>query len=279
MKIAFTKMHGTGNDFVVIDATRRGFVADPGLLARLTDRRYGVGCDQVLVIEAPSEPGVDFDYRIFNADGSEVGQCGNGSRALARYVRERGLSDSDALILRTLTTRLSVALGSDGLVTVDMGAPRFAPADIPLAVAEVSERYRAQLPDGTPLAFGALSLGNPHAVLEVADVACAPVAVLGPAIQGLALFPQGVNVGFMQIHHRGALSLRVFERGSGETESCGTGACAAMVVGRLWGLLDRRVEVRVKGGLLLIEWAGGSGPVRMTGPAEFVFDGEIEWPN
>lgn len=278
MKLAFTKMQGTGNDFVLIDATARRFEADPRLLAQLTDRRYGVGCDQVLVVEAPSAPDVDFDYRIFNADGSEAGQCGNGARALARFVRARGLSRADELSVRTSTTRLRLRLRPDGQVTVDMGVPRLEPKDIPLALGERTPRYSAVLDDGAVVEFGAVSMGNPHAVIRVENVANAPVAELGARLQRHALFPESVNVGFLQVIRRAAVSLRVFERGSGETESCGTGACAAVVVGRLWELLDDSVEVRVRGGTLRVEWPGEGEPVQMTGPAEFVFNGEIEWP-
>ncbi|MFT4045775.1 MAG: diaminopimelate epimerase [Solimonas sp.] len=285
MKLAFTKMHGAGNDFVVVDGTRVPFQPSPALLQRLTDRRYGVGCDQVLVIEPPSRGDVDFDYRIFNADGSEVGQCGNGSRALARFVRERGLSPKDAIRVRTQTSVLELRHVDGDRYRVDMGVPKLEPRDIPFDAAARAERYTLTLDALTPegggasVEIGAANLGNPHAVLRVADVDHAPVGELGPRIQRHAAFPEGVNVGFLQIVDRGRVRLRVYERGAGETLACGSGACAAVVVGRLWGLLDARVDVQVRGGQLTIEWQGEGRPVLMTGPAETVFEGEIEWPS
>jgi len=279
MKLSFTKMHGAGNDFVVIDATRTPFRADPALLQRLTDRRFGVGCDQVLVVEAPSTGDVDFNYRIFNADGSEVGQCGNGSRALARFVRERGLSAKDAIRVRTQTSVLELRHVEDNRYRVDMGVPRFVPAEIPFTAAARAERYTLTLDGGESVEIGAVSMGNPHAVLTVSDVERAPVGELGPRIQQHSAFPQGVNVGFLQIVDRASAKLRVYERGAGETLACGSGACAAVVVGRLWGLLDACVDVQVRGGRLTIEWQGEGQPVLMTGPAETVFEGELEWPS
>jgi diaminopimelate epimerase len=279
MKLSFTKMHGAGNDFVVIDATRAPFEPTPTLLQRLTDRRFGVGCDQVLVVEAPSTADVDFDYRIFNADGSEVGQCGNGSRALARYVRERGLSDKAAIRVRTRSGVLELRHVRDQLYTVNMGVPRLEPAQIPLQMPSRAMHYALTLADGKTVEFGAASMGNPHAVIRVQDVDAAPVQELGPALQRAAAFPESVNVGFLQIIDRGHVRLRVYERGAGETLACGSGACAAVVVGRLWDALDARVEVAVRGGTLTIEWQGEGQPVQMTGPAETVFQGEIEWPS
>ncbi|HEX4895131.1 MAG TPA: diaminopimelate epimerase [Solimonas sp.] len=279
MKLQFTKMHGAGNDFVVVDATREPFRPTPQLLARLGDRRFGVGCDQVLVIEPPSTPDVDFNYRIFNADGSESGQCGNGSRALARYVREHGLSHKDRIRVRTATSVLELREAGEGQYTVDMGVPRLAPAEVPLDLPGPAPRYALALPGGRRVEFGAASMGNPHAVIEVADVDAAPVAELGPALQRQPEFPQSVNVGFLQVLDRGRVRLRVYERGVGETLACGSGACAAVVVGRLWGRLDARVSVQVRGGTLIIEWQGEGQPVLMTGPAVTVFRGEIEWPS
>jgi diaminopimelate epimerase len=279
MKLPFTKMHGAGNDFVVIDATRAPFRPTPALLHKLTDRRFGVGCDQVLVIEAPSAPDVDFDYRIFNADGSEVGQCGNGSRALARFVREQGLSDKDSIRVRTRTSTLELRQLPDGRVRVNMGVPRLAPAQVPFTgAADAAPLYRLEL-DGESVEFGAVSMGNPHAVLEVADVDTAPVGELGPRLQRHGAFPEQVNVGFLQIQGPGQVRLRVYERGAGETLACGSGACAAVVAGRLWNRLGKKVDVEVRGGMLTIEWAGEGQPVYMTGPAETVFTGELEWPN
>ncbi|PPE74820.1 diaminopimelate epimerase [Solimonas fluminis] len=279
MKLSFTKMHGAGNDFVVIDATRAPFRPTPALLHKLTDRRFGVGCDQVLVIEAPTAPDIDFNYRIFNADGSEVGQCGNGSRALARFVRERGLSDKDSIRVRTSTSTLELRQLPDGRVRVNMGVPRLAPAQVPFTgAAAQAPLYRLEL-DGQPLEFGAVSMGNPHAVLEVPDVDAAPVGELGPRLQRHRAFPEQVNVGFLQIQGRDHVRLRVYERGAGETLACGSGACAAVVAGRLWDRLGEKVDVEVRGGMLTIEWAGEGQPVYMTGPAETVFTGELEWPN
>ncbi len=279
MKLQFTKMHGAGNDFVVIDATRVPFRPTPALLQRLTDRRFGVGCDQVLVIEAPSTADVDFDYRIFNADGSEVGQCGNGSRALARYVREQGLSAKSAIRVRTRTSVLELRHAHDSLYTVDMGVPRLQPSEIPLQMPAASLHYALSLDDGRTVEFGAASMGNPHAVIRVDDVDTAAVESLGQALQRSTAFPESVNVGFMQILSRTQVRLRVYERGAGETLACGSGACAAVVVGQRWGELDAGVEVSVRGGTLTIEWQGEGHPVLMTGPAETVYRGEIEWPN
>lgn len=276
MKLSFTKMHGAGNDFVVIDATRERFRPTPDLLRRLGDRRFGVGCDQILVIEAPSAPGIDFDYRIFNADGSEVGQCGNGTRALARYVYEQGLSDKPRLRVQTATATMELQRLDNGLVKVDMGAPRWQPAQIPLLLPQ-AERYRIDTADGA-LEFGAASMGNPHAVLCVADVDAVDVEGIGRSLQARRdVFPQSVNVGFLQVIDREHGRLRVYERGSGETLACGSGACAAAAVGRLWGLFGPRVTLSLRGGELNLEWAGADAPVLMTGPAETVFTGEIEW--
>lgn len=280
MKLAFTKMHGAGNDFVVIDATRAPFRPEPALLARLTDRRSGVGCDQVLVVEPPATADVDFNYRIFNADGSEVGQCGNGARALARFVAAKGLSDKPRLRVRTATAAMELEQRPGGSVRVNMGVPRFEPAEIPLAVDSRRLRYEVRLAGDQRVIFGAASLGNPHAVIAVGDVEAAPVAALGAALQReTALFPQSVNVGFLQIVDAGRVRLRVYERGAGETPACGSGACAAVAVGRQWDMLGETVEVEQHGGALTIEWAGAGQPLFMTGPAEFVFEGEIEWPN
>lgn len=278
MKLHFTKMHGAGNDFVVIDATREPFQPTPALLHRLGDRRFGVGCDQILVVEAPSAPDVDFNYRIFNADGSEVGQCGNGSRALARFVRERGLSDKPQLRVRTQTSVLDLSYLDGNRYRVDMGVPRLQPDEIPFKAAARAAHYSLTLDNGEMVDIGAVSMGNPHAVIGVADVDLAPVRELGISLQKHPAFPQSVNVGFLQVVSPQRARLRVYERGAGETLACGSGACAAVVVGRLWGQLDARVQVQVRGGELEIEWAGEGQPVLMTGPAETVFEGEMEWP-
>jgi len=277
MTLHFTKMHGCGNDFVVIDATAAAFVPTPALLQRLTDRRFGVGCDQVLVVQAASSPEVDFDYRIFNADGSEVGQCGNGSRALAVFIRERGLSAKPQLAVQTATTRMTLQLQADGEVQVDMGMPRFAPADIPLALPP-AETYTLTLDGFGLVTFGVANFGNPHAVLLVDDVDAAPVETLGVALQARAEFPESVNVGFLQVVDRSHAKLRVYERGAGETLACGSGACAAFVVAREQGLLDEQATLELRGGALRLQWKTGQA-VLMTGPAEIVYTGKIEWPS
>lgn len=280
MKVAtlrFSKMHGCGNDFVVIDATRSPFQPDPALLARLTDRRFGVGCDQVLVVQAPTSPEVDFDYRIFNADGSEVGQCGNGVRAVARFVADEGLSQQPRLTVQTRTARMCTERLPDGRVRVDMGIPRFAPAEIPLELPAATD-YTVELQNIGPVRFGAVSFGNPHAVVQVPDVEAAAVEIIGSALQRSPVFPQSVNVGFVQVVDRRHARLRVYERGSGETLACGSGACAAFSVLRRQGLLDAGASLALRGGMLDLEWAGDGQPVFMTGPAETTFKGELPWP-
>jgi len=286
MNLPFTKMHGLGNDFVVIDATQAPVhellrAPSPELLRRLIDRRFGVGCDQVLLIEPPPSADVDFGYRIFNADGSEVGQCGNGSRCLARYVSEHGLSRKRELRVKTATSLLELHLLEDGLVRVNMGAPRFEPAQIPMVVDSggISPEYSLTLSDGTTLACGALSMGNPHAVIEVADVDTAPVAAIGEELQHHPAFPQRVNAGFVQFIDGSHARLRVYERGAGETLACGSGACAALVVGRRWGKLEASAAIQVRGGTLRLQWDGQDQPVWMTGAAETVFEGSLQWPN
>jgi diaminopimelate epimerase len=262
MLVRFTKMHGAGNDFVVVDATRAAFRPSPQLLQKLSDRRFGVGCDQILVIEPPATADVDFNYRIYNADGSESGQCGNGARALARYAY-----------------RILVRQAGDGRYCVDMGVPRLQPAEIPFDADARAPRYTLTLDNGAVVEIGAASMGNPHAVLLVDDVDTAPVAEIGTLLQRHPAFPQSVNAGFLQLLSRQRARLRVYERGVGETLACGSGACAAAVVGRIWGLFDARVVLELRGGELQIEWEGEGRPVLMTGPAETVFKGEFEWPN
>ncbi len=278
MTLHFTKMHGCGNDFVVIDATAKPFTPTPALLARLTDRRFGVGCDQVLVVQQASAPEVDFDYRIFNADGSEVGQCGNGSRALAVFIRDQGLSDKAMLTVQTRTARMRLQLQADGQVQVDMGVPRFAPHEIPLAL-PAAPRYALGLEGFGRVEFGVANFGNPHAVLLVADVDAAPVESLGKALQARAEFGEGVNVGFLQIVSPERARLRVYERGAGETLACGSGACAAFVVAQRAGLLGAAATLELRGGSLILRWPGEGQPVLMTGPAETVYTGKLEWPN
>jgi len=270
MQLSFTKMQGAGNDFVVIDATRQPFELGPAQLRRLGDRRFGVGCDQVLVVEASTEPGIDFRYRIFNgADGAEVEHCGNGARCFVRFVRDKGLTEKDVVRVRTVNAVLTLALAADGRVRVDMGPPVFEAARVPYVP--------PALPGREPLLndVAVLSMGNPHAVLRVVDVDTAPVETLGPRIQALPAFPQGVNVGFVQVLDRGHARIRVYERGAGETLACGTGTCAAVVAGIRAGWFDAAVEVQARGGQLRIEW-DGQGSVFMTGPAETVFDGVIQ---
>ncbi|MBH9576278.1 diaminopimelate epimerase [Inhella proteolytica] len=281
MRLDFTKMHGAGNDFVVIDATRRPFDLSPQQLRALGDRRFGVGCDQILVVEpALSGDAADFRYRIFNgADGSEVEQCGNGSRCFLRYVIDKGLTTQPRVRVRTVNALLELVLAEDGRVRVDMGPPRLDPASLPFDPQGLAPDARGFWPltlaDGVAVQAALVSMGNPHAVLLVDDVDAAPVALLGPQVQALSRFSQGVNVGFLQIQARDRARIRVYERGAGETLACGTGTCAAVVAGIRAGLLDAAVEVQARGGQLRIEW-DGQGSVFMTGPASTVFEGSIE---
>lgn len=277
MKIPFAKMHGLGNDFVVIDGTRHAFRPSAAALRKLADRYRGIGFDQLLVVEAPDAPGFDFFYRIYNADGGEAGISGNGARCFARFVRERGLSRNDVLRVRTITTELELRHLPDGQVRVEVGEPRFGPADIPFTAAARAAHYTLTLADGAPLEIGAVGLGNPHAVIEVADVAAAPVAALGTALQVHPAFPERVNVQFAQFVDEHRVRLRIFERGAGETQASGSGATAAMVVGRVWGKLAPRVTVEMPGGALQIEWEGEGSPAYMTGPATQAYEGSFEW--
>ncbi len=282
MRIRFTKMHGLGNDFVVLDAINQAFVPTPAQARWLADRHFGVGCDQLLVVERPATPGVDFRYRIFNADGGEVEQCGNGARCFVRFVHEQGLTDKREIRVETRSGIIAPRLEADGQVTVDMGAPIFAPAEIPFA-SETDAAVQPLEVDGQSIEISAVSMGNPHAVQVVADVDTAPVAEQGPRIESHPRFPRRVNAGFMQVLDRHAIRLRVYERGAGETLACGTGACAAVVAGIRRGLLDSPVRVATRGGELSIAWAGAVGdanaPVLMTGPATTVFSAEIELPD
>ena len=275
MLLKFTKMHGLGNDFVVIDGVRQPVALTPEQVRFLADRRRGVGCDQVLIVEPPQSAGVDFRYRIFNADGGEVGQCGNGARCFARFVVDAGLSDKTRIPVETASGRMELVLLDDGQVTVNMGVPRLEPAEIPFQAPARAEHYALDV-DGRQVDIGAVSLGNPHAVLRVPDVTSAPVAELGPRIEHHPRFPERVNVGFMQVVARDHIRLRVFERGAGETDACGSGACAAAAVGQIQGLLDNVVRVSLPGGDLVISWAGVGHPLYMTGPATRVFEGQIE---
>lgn len=284
MKLRFTKMQGAGNDFVVIDATQSPLQLTAEQMRRLGDRRFGVGCDQILVIEASQQPEVDFRYRIFNNSGEEVEQCGNGARCFVRYVSEKGLTHKRSIRVETMAATLQLQLRDDGRVSVDMGAPCFDLSALPFDAADLTPRllhgFELWSLDEPDCELALLSMGNPHAVQLVADVDAAPVAMQGPLIEGHRRFARKVNVGFMQILSRSAVRLRVFERGAGETLACGTGACAAVVAGIRLGWLDEMVEVQMRGGELKIEWAGITAglhaPVLMTGPAQTVFEGEIE---
>lgn len=275
MRLKFTKMHGLGNDFVVLDALTQPLALDARQLRFLADRHFGVGCDQILQVEPPRQPDTDFYYRIFNADGGEVEQCGNGARCFVRYVRDRGLTTKTAIRVGTLGGVIVPRLEADGQVTVDMGVPVFEPAQIPFKAPEQALTYTLDI-DKKDIEISALSMGNPHAVQIVADVANAPVTSQGPLIEAHPRFPRRVNAGYMQIVNRGHIRLRVYERGAGETLACGTGACAAAVAGIMRGLLDPRVRVTTRGGDLGISWAGAGLSVMMSGPAQTVFAGEIE---
>lgn len=267
-------MHGLGNDFVVVDATREPFSLDPATLRRLANRRFGVGCDQILVVERPRTSDADFNYRIFNADGGEVQSCGNGARCFARYVRDKGLTDKLEIRVETAAGIIVPRIRADGLVTVDMGVPTFEPDRIPFMADRRAATYAIRV-GHVSRTIRAVSMGNPHAVQVVDDIETAPVESEGPLIEAHERFPQRVNAGFMQVVDRRSIRLRVYERGAGETLACGTGACAAVVVGVAGGLLDSPVRVSTRGGDLEIEWAGEGTPVIMTGPAATVFEGEI----
>ncbi|MEK8044778.1 diaminopimelate epimerase [Ideonella margarita] len=284
MKLRFTKMHGAGNDFVVIDATAAPLSLSNAQLRLLGDRRFGVGADQILVVEKPSRSDVDFRYRIFNgATGDEVEQCGNGSRCFVRYVRDHGLSEARTIRVETINNLLELTLQDDGRVTVNMNTPMLAPEQLPFTTEGLQPRrvgeadlWPLALQGGVVAEVALVSMGNPHAVLVVASADAAPVADWGPQIEAHERFPRKVNAGFLEVVSRNSVRLRVFERDAGETLACGTGACAAVVAGIRQGLLDARVDVHTRGGVLTIEWAGGQAPVMMTGPAVTVFEGEME---
>lgn len=272
--LEFTKMQGAGNDFVMIDATGAPFDLSRAQLRQLADRRFGVGCDQILVVEASPRAGVDFRYRIFNADGGEVEQCGNGARCFVEFVRARGLTDKRALKVATACGVIAPRLEDDGEVSVDMGAPVFEHGRIPFTGG--TPGMVQSLPvDGRTVRVAVLSMGNPHAVQTVADVDAAPVGSEGPVLEHHAQFPRRVNAGYMQVRARDRIALRVWERGVGETLACGTGACAAVVAGIAQGLLDSPVRVEARGGALTVSWAGGDNAVWMKGPATTVFEGTI----
>ncbi|WP_312131289.1 diaminopimelate epimerase [Diaphorobacter nitroreducens] len=290
MHIRFTKMQGAGNDFVVLDETQGRLGLTPAQYRFLADRHFGVGADQILTVRPSPGAGIDFEYVIHNADGGQVEQCGNGARCFARYVRDKGLTAQDTIRVQTMAGVIAPHLTADGRVTVDMGRPELEPARVPFdttGLAPVSQGSGQKWPlalDGqapaATLLVAVVSMGNPHAVQLVDDVDTAPVAQTGPLIESHPRFPQRVNAGYLQIVNRGEVRLRVYERGAGETLACGTGACAAVVAGIRLGLLDARVQVHTRGGLLTIDWAGGlQDPVFMTGPATTVFEGEIDIPD
>ena len=274
MRVKFTKMHGIGNDFVVLDMITQTGRIRPERVRELSDRNFGIGFDQLLVVERPTRTDTDFRYRIFNADGSEVENCGNGARCFARFVYDQNLTGKHDIRVETASGIMELHLTNDRQVVVDMGAPILEPAQIPLAAEQFMPEYRRDLPELGEVRFGAVSMGNPHAVIRVDNIDTAPVEHWGPVIEHCEYFPNRVNVGFMEVVSEHEIRLRVFERGSGETLACGTGACAAVVSGQLRGWLQPGVKVRLPGGELFIQWDGQSS-VKMTGPAETVFDGRV----
>ena len=282
MKLKFTKMHGAGNDFIVVDAINQQVDLSVDQWRRLADRRFGIGADQILVVERPLDADVDFRYRIFNNDGGEVEQCGNGSRAFVRFVVDKGLTQARSIRVQTMSGIITPRLEDDGSVTVDMGAPRLVPADVPFDESGLAGMVQGDdtlwpLPVGDDIVFvSVVSMGNPHAVQVVDDVDAAPVEETGPLIERHVRFPKRVNAGYLQVIDRHHIRLRVFERGAGETLACGTGACAAVVAGIRRGLLDSPVRVSARGGELSIAWAGPDQPVYLSGPAVSVFEGEVE---
>jgi diaminopimelate epimerase len=278
MEIQFTKMHGLGNDFVVIDSFAHEIQLSAEQVRLIADRHFGIGCDQLLLLAPSDKEGVDLRYLIYNADGGEVSQCGNGARCAAAYLRENGLIDGlvegGTITAETNEGIITMTLEEDELVRVNMGIPKLAATEIPVDTQEDADQYQLELSD-TLITFSAVSMGNPHAVIVVDDVASAPVLTMGPEVQQQTFFPEGVNVGFMQIIDSGHIKLRVYERGAGETLACGSGACAAVVAGCINSSLNQEVDVELPGGHLLISWAGSGEPVWMTGPATFVYRGQI----
>jgi diaminopimelate epimerase len=275
MRLAFTKMHGLGNDFIVFDAGDPEDVPPPDTLRRLADRRRGIGFDQALVLAPPRRRGTDVFYRIFNADGSEVEQCGNGARCIARLVATRAAVQERPLVMDSPGGLVKAQLRRDGLVSVAMGVPDFDPRSLPFEAEHEAPSYHIELPDG-PVEFAAVSIGNPHAVIRVRSVRDAPVDSVGPAMENHARFPRRVNVGFLEIVAPDHVRLRVFERGAGETQACGTGACAAVAVGRRHGPLAEEVRVDLPGGRLIVQWPGPGAEIWLTGPAETAFEGTVE---
>ncbi|MBS9829974.1 MULTISPECIES: diaminopimelate epimerase [Vibrio] len=274
MHFHFSKMHGLGNDFMVVDCITQNVFFSQDLIRRLADRHTGVGFDQLLVVEAPYDPETDFHYRIFNADGSEVEQCGNGARCFARFVRLKGLTNKYSISVSTKKGKMILNIEDDGEVTVNMGVPEFEPNKIPFKAKQKEKTYIMRAGDNT-LFCGSVSMGNPHVVTAVDDVDTAEVETLGPLLESHERFPERVNAGFMQVMSRDHIRLRVYERGAGETQACGSGACAAVAVGILQGLLDENVKVSLPGGELRIAWQGPGKPLLMTGPTTHVFDGQL----
>lgn len=274
MLIRFTKMHGLGNDFVMVDLITQRFKFNETLIRRLANRNTGIGFDQLLVVETPSDPDMDFRYRIYNADGSEVEHCGNGARCFARFVRDKKLTGKHRIAVETAKGKAILHVREDNMVKVDMGVPVVAPEQIPFTAQSQEASYPIEV-DGQTLQISVVSMGNPHGVLQVEDVDSAPVELLGPLLERHERFPARANIGFMQVVNRNEIRLRVFERGAGETQACGTGACAAVVAGRRLGLLDADVDVHLPGGSLQISWQGGDEPLFMTGPTATVFEGSI----
>ena len=274
MRLAFTKMHGAGNDFVVIDGVTQAVNLNTNQLRRLADRHRGIGCDQILMVTPPDSPDADFRYHVFNADGSRAGQCGNGARCVGRFLREKRLTRQREILLLTDDDSLALSLTEDGRVFAGLGAPRFAPAEVPFQADETQDQYTVDV-QGQSLSIGALSMGNPHAILMVDDCDAAPVSTLGPLLEAHERFPERVNVGFMQIQSREEVKLRVFERGVGETDACGSGACAAAVHGMKLGLLDDAVSVNLPGGKLNVSWPSMGDRVWLGGPTATVFNGTV----
>ena len=275
VKLRFSKMHGIGNDFVVFDAISQKVELSSEQLRLIADRHFGIGCDQILFVEAPKSSGVDFSYRIFNADGGEVEQCGNGARCFMRFVHEQGMTNKNVVDVETAGGRIRLHQESDGQVRVNMGVPEFSPVKIPFTADKQADRYALDV-DGETFEIGAVSMGNPHAVVQVDNVEQVDVARLGPKIEVHPRFPRHVNAGFMQVLARDHIRLRVYERGTGETLACGTGACAAVAIGKVQGLLNDLVKVSLQGGDLIVVWQGPEQPVWMTGPTATVFEGKIE---
>jgi len=275
MLIKFTKMHGLGNDFVVIDAVRQHININTDMIKRLADRNLGIGCDQVLIIEPPTDKDIDFNYRIFNCDGSEVEQCGNGARCMGRYISDQQLSGKKSVRLKTKNRVMEIQSSAHNMITVNMSTPIFTPTDIPFISQHQAQCYDIEI-ENQNYSVAVLSVGNPHAVVEVTDINTAAVEKIGSLIQAHSQFPESVNVGFMQIIDRQHIKLRVYERGVGETQACGSGACAAAVAAIQQDLVDPSVNIELLGGKLFIEWQGDNKPIHMTGPAVTVFNGKIK---